>query len=243
MPVIRNIFFTILGDKTVVNSGNFDTKPCTQDRFQPFSFSTSQGNDCIFKKSICSDDGQIVYGIGSRRNDRECRCDYTKSFKFLSTSRKHRCSCDPTEEDCSCFMKSCGPGEVLSPGRNIILKFSRTEISKNWHWIPELNIWLKKRWRFLYLLKSVKYVPSKSSRDDNYSESRHILTVLQHLYFLSSNLNIFLNTIQYIPISFKKNYIGICRWPVESGKCIVLIFALFLHFLIGVRKIFLFTSD
>ncbi|XP_052073566.1 uncharacterized protein LOC127711525 [Mytilus californianus] len=110
------------GDKTVVNSGNFDTKPCSNDRFQPFSFATYQGNDCIFKKIACNDEGQIVNSNGTSRSNRECRCDYTKSFSFLSTNRKNRCSCDPTMEDCSCFRKTCGNGEILSPDYKCINK-------------------------------------------------------------------------------------------------------------------------
>lgn len=104
----------------MVNSGNFDTKPCPPNRFQPFPFVTSQGSDCIFKKTICSDEGHIVYSNENSRNDRTCRCDYTRSFSFLSPSRKNRCSCDPTIEDCSCFMKHCGKGEILSQGRKTL---------------------------------------------------------------------------------------------------------------------------
>lgn len=110
------IHFYISGDKTVVNSGNFDTKPCSPDRLQPFPFSSSQGNDCIYRKSFCSEEGQVVYTNGTTKNDRKCRCDYTKSFHFISTSEKNICSCDPRKEDCSCVIKPCSEGEILSPG-------------------------------------------------------------------------------------------------------------------------------
>ncbi|CAG2252259.1 unnamed protein product [Mytilus edulis] len=103
------------GDKTVVNSGNFDTDSCSFERFQPFSYSTSQGNDCIYKKTICSEIGQLIYSNGTSRNDRKCRCDYTQHFSFVSTKRVDMCSCDPTNEDCSCYTKKCSKGQILTP--------------------------------------------------------------------------------------------------------------------------------
>lgn len=110
---------TSSGDKTVVNSGNFDTESCRNNRFQPFPFSTTKSNDCIFMKTLCSGEGQIVHSNGTSRHDRECRCDYTRGFSFLSNRIKRRCHCDPTTEDCSCFKKVCGKGEILSPGKRV----------------------------------------------------------------------------------------------------------------------------
>ncbi|CAG2185200.1 unnamed protein product [Mytilus edulis] len=110
------------GEKTVVNSGNFDSKPCHPDLYQPFSFSSTAGSDCIFTKTICSEVGQVIKSVGSRKNDRECRCDYSRNFSFLSTKRKSLCSCDPTKEDCSCFIKPCGQEKILSPDYHCIKK-------------------------------------------------------------------------------------------------------------------------
>ncbi|XP_076106133.1 uncharacterized protein LOC143074670 isoform X2 [Mytilus galloprovincialis] len=103
------------GDKTVVNSGNFDTEPCSLDRFQPFSFSTSQGNECVYKKSMCNAEGQLFYNNGTSRYDRKCICDYSKEFIFVSTKRVNMCSCDPKHEDCSCYIKHCSKGQILTP--------------------------------------------------------------------------------------------------------------------------------
>ncbi|VDI83333.1 Hypothetical predicted protein, partial [Mytilus galloprovincialis] len=103
------------GDKTVINSGNFDTESCSFERFQPFSFSTSQGNTCIYKKTVCSEEGQLVYNNGSSVYDRKCRCDYTKNFSFVSTKRINMCFCDPTNEDCSCHIKQCDNEHILTP--------------------------------------------------------------------------------------------------------------------------------
>ncbi|CAC5426462.1 unnamed protein product [Mytilus coruscus] len=107
--------YSDIRDKTVVNSGNFDTVSCSLERFQPFSFSTSQGNDCIYKKAICSEKGQLIYSNGTSRYDRKCRCEYTKNFSFVSTKRVDMCSCDPTTEDCSCYIKRCSKGHILTP--------------------------------------------------------------------------------------------------------------------------------
>ncbi|CAC5426456.1 unnamed protein product [Mytilus coruscus] len=104
------------GDKTVVNSGNFDTESCLLGRFQPFSFSTSQGNNCIYKKTTCIEEGQLIYSNGTSVYDRKCRCDYTKNFSFVSIKRLDMCSCDPTTEDCSCYTKLCSIGQILTPG-------------------------------------------------------------------------------------------------------------------------------
>ncbi|XP_052072647.1 uncharacterized protein LOC127710728 [Mytilus californianus] len=103
------------GDKTVVNSGNFDTESCLLMRFQPFSFSTSQGNNCIYKKTMCIEEGQLIYSNGTSVYDRKCRCDYTKNFSFVSAKRVDMCSCDPTTEDCSCYTKLCSIGQILTP--------------------------------------------------------------------------------------------------------------------------------
>ncbi|XP_052075431.1 uncharacterized protein LOC127712866 [Mytilus californianus] len=103
------------GDKTVVNSGNFDTESCLMERFQPFSFFTSQGNNCIYKKTMCIEEGQLIYSNGTSVYDRKCRCDYTNNFSFVSKKRVDMCSCDPTNEDCSCFIKLCSVGQILTP--------------------------------------------------------------------------------------------------------------------------------
>ncbi|XP_076106131.1 uncharacterized protein LOC143074669 isoform X2 [Mytilus galloprovincialis] len=103
------------GDKTVVNSGNFDTESCQMKGFQPFSFVTTQGNNCIYKKTMCNEEGQLIFNNGTNVNDRKCRCDYTKNFSFVSTKRVDMCSCDPSNEDCSCSIKLCSEGQILTP--------------------------------------------------------------------------------------------------------------------------------
>lgn len=117
IPILCTTTFVIYpGDKTVINSGNFDTESCLLERFQPFSFSTSQANNCIYKKSMCTEEGQLIFNNGTSRDDRQCWCDYTKNFNFVSTKRVNMCSCDPKNEDCSCYKKMCSIGQILTPG-------------------------------------------------------------------------------------------------------------------------------
>lgn len=95
-------------------SGSFTRGNCTQNRYQPFNFQTNGGmSDCIFEKSICNEEGQIVYQADSTKDDRTCRCDYTKNYAFVKTPR-NLCYCNPTEEDCSCYIRSCRLNYTLS---------------------------------------------------------------------------------------------------------------------------------
>ncbi|XP_076080196.1 uncharacterized protein LOC143051010 [Mytilus galloprovincialis] len=76
-------------------------------RYQPFQFQTNDSmSDCIYSKSICNGEGHIVYNDDSSKNDRTCRCDYKRNYSFIKTPR-HVCYCLPSEEDCSCYIKSC----------------------------------------------------------------------------------------------------------------------------------------
>lgn len=88
---------------------------CENDRYQPFLFWTNGSHLCKFEKSFCSEKGQVPYSHGSNIEDSMCRCDYTKGYDFVTRPRK-KCFCIPTEEDCSCFIRQCPSGLVLSPG-------------------------------------------------------------------------------------------------------------------------------
>lgn len=95
-------------------SGDFTREHCVKKRFQPFIFWTNESmSDCIYSKSLCNEKGQIIYNDNSTKDDRTCRCDYTKSYAFLINPR-HVCFCIPTEEDCSCYVKSCPVNFTLS---------------------------------------------------------------------------------------------------------------------------------
>ncbi|CAC5403771.1 unnamed protein product [Mytilus coruscus] len=97
-----------------IHAGDFTRGYCAQERFQPFKFWTNGSmSDCIYFKSNCSEEGQIVYKDNSKKDDSTCRCDYKKNFSFIKTPR-HYCYCLPTEEDCSCYIKSCPDNFSLS---------------------------------------------------------------------------------------------------------------------------------
>lgn len=72
-------------------------------------------SECIYAKSICKGDGQIVYKDDSTKDDRTCRCDYKKNYSFITTPT-NVCYCIPSTEDCSCYTKECPVNFTLSSG-------------------------------------------------------------------------------------------------------------------------------
>ncbi|CAC5358581.1 MSI [Mytilus coruscus] len=106
----------MFGERRVTSNKNFDIKPCTPERYQPVTFSSKQGSACLFQKGKCSEEGQVIYGNGTSKVDRTCRCDYSRGFAFLSTDRTDPCWCNAATEDCSCYKKECNDSQVLSPG-------------------------------------------------------------------------------------------------------------------------------
>ncbi|CAG2225386.1 unnamed protein product [Mytilus edulis] len=58
----------------------FNLAECKAGRYQPIVFTTHGNSGCIFLKSNCDGDGQIVYNNGTSNNDIACRCDYTKGY-------------------------------------------------------------------------------------------------------------------------------------------------------------------
>lgn len=97
--------------------GSLEGVKCTSGRYQPFIFWTNGSNICKFEKSICEDEGQIRYSSGTTKADGTCRCDYTKGYDFV-VRPQHTCFCLPSEEDCSCYIRQCPSGFVLSQGTN-----------------------------------------------------------------------------------------------------------------------------
>lgn len=84
----------------------FNLAECNTGRYQPIIFTTHGNSRCIFLKSKCDEEGQVVYSNGSTINDTTCRCDYTQGYAFVSKP-KHNCFCNPLKEDCSCFRANC----------------------------------------------------------------------------------------------------------------------------------------
>jgi hypothetical protein len=67
---------------------------------------SNEGYTCMYQKSQCSEEGQIVYSNGSAIEDRTCTCDYRAGYAFLREPAG-KCFCSPSVEDCSCYKKTC----------------------------------------------------------------------------------------------------------------------------------------
>ncbi|CAC5359909.1 unnamed protein product [Mytilus coruscus] len=111
-------------------------------------------SDCIYAKSLCSEEGQIVHNDVSPKNDTTCRCDHKKNYSFMKTPR-HVCYCIPTEEDCSCYIKSCPVNSTLAtdyvctsnsykenPKCMDTIRYSKTIGEKTQENMEENNLWL-----------------------------------------------------------------------------------------------------
>ncbi|CAG2195661.1 unnamed protein product [Mytilus edulis] len=99
--------------------------------------------NCIYAKSLCSEEGQIVYTEDSSKNDKTCRCDYRRNYSFTKTP-KHVCYCIPTEEDCSCYIKACQLNFTLSTVIGAIGAFFVA--TENLHQIPFTVSYTAPKW-------------------------------------------------------------------------------------------------
>ncbi|CAC5359852.1 unnamed protein product [Mytilus coruscus] len=109
--------FEAPGQKLIVAGsfqGTLQGSYCDNDFYQPFQFWSSGNSRCVYKKSYCREEGQIISSNGTVKTDSVCRCDYTRGFDFI-VRPKHRCYCVPAKEDCSCYLKLCSSNEILSP--------------------------------------------------------------------------------------------------------------------------------
>ncbi|XP_052063978.1 uncharacterized protein LOC127704121 [Mytilus californianus] len=87
-------------------SGNLDSVRCPPDRYQPRPMFSNVGNKCVYQKSVCNEEGQVVHTNGSTTADMTCRCDYNKGYMFVS-SPMNNCHCTSSQEDCSCYRQTC----------------------------------------------------------------------------------------------------------------------------------------
>ncbi|CAC5409423.1 unnamed protein product [Mytilus coruscus] len=116
------------GQKYVISGRRRNTN-CSNVRYQPFKFYSSELSKCAFVKIQCVEEGQVTFSEGSTREDRTCRCDYTKGYTFLYTP-KHQCFCAPGEADCSCYFANCTQISSLS-SETEVTKTAATDISSN----------------------------------------------------------------------------------------------------------------
>ncbi|CAC5381696.1 unnamed protein product [Mytilus coruscus] len=109
-------------------------KPCSEYKFQPFKFWTNGSSDCVYKKTSCNQEGQMIHNNGTLQTDRVCRCDYTKNYDFVYKPI-NGCFCMPSTEDCSCYRKPCPAGYRLTPEYDCLHK-SKWKLSFS---CPEIN--------------------------------------------------------------------------------------------------------
>ncbi|XP_071179589.1 uncharacterized protein [Mytilus edulis] len=99
------IDYSKIGSKLVFQP-IFNLAYCNDNRYQPFTFSTQGNAECVFPKSNCNEEGQIVYRTGNESVDVACLCNYKRAYAFI-TEPKNKCFCIPTMEDCSCYRVNC----------------------------------------------------------------------------------------------------------------------------------------
>ncbi|VDI49340.1 Hypothetical predicted protein [Mytilus galloprovincialis] len=92
----------------------FNKARCSYKRYQPFPFSTDGNNKCVYQKSFCNEEGQIVHREGSMINDTTCGCDSSQGYIFV-IKPEHNCYCIPSKEDCTCHKLSCNDKDTLCP--------------------------------------------------------------------------------------------------------------------------------
>lgn len=104
----------VLGHKKVF-AGNLHGIKCAKGTYQPFKFWTNGTSDCVYKKSLCNGEGQVVHDTGNNEYDQQCRCDYRQGYDYANKP-KHKCYCQPSVEDCTCYKTYCASGEILTQG-------------------------------------------------------------------------------------------------------------------------------
>lgn len=84
------------------DSGNLNSEICPEDEFQFGPSWSNEQSKCLFRKSLCNEEGQIIYSHENSSRDRRCACDHTDGYK-LTTHPRNRQYCIPFVEDCSCY--------------------------------------------------------------------------------------------------------------------------------------------
>ncbi|CAG2205298.1 unnamed protein product [Mytilus edulis] len=130
----------------------FNLGECNARRYQPIVFTTLGNSECIYSKSKCAEEGQVIFNNDSSSRDVTCRCDYTKGYAFV-TKPKNRCFCKPSEEDCSCVKVTCAK---LTRGEAFVSIYDRYI-----HLSKEDSI-------FLILFSLVLFLYTQNNRKNNY---------------------------------------------------------------------------
>ncbi|XP_052089507.1 uncharacterized protein LOC127726240 [Mytilus californianus] len=108
----KNPDYVTRGEKYVI-TGRLRNVDCSSERYQPFPLWSNVSGVCLFRKTLCEGEGQVVFDNGTLISDGACRCDYTNGYKFIQQP-KQNCFCIPSAEDCSCYISKCAIGSILS---------------------------------------------------------------------------------------------------------------------------------
>ncbi|XP_076085428.1 uncharacterized protein LOC143056231 [Mytilus galloprovincialis] len=105
-----NVYRDMCNKPRILHSGqkyvfqpNLNNATCSATRYQPFLFYTIGNSDCTYQKSLCNSLGQETYKIGNTSVDRKCICNTDRGYSFVRNP-KNQCYCDPSTEDCSCYL-------------------------------------------------------------------------------------------------------------------------------------------
>lgn len=124
------------GHATVIDkkSGHLNTEPCREGTFQRHPYKSNTQCACSETKGHCNKTGQVVSSDGSTTEDRTCRCDFRRGYKF-STKPSNECVCLSSSEDCACIKEDCKMGYRMSPDSQCILEecwYSTTKYCKDY---------------------------------------------------------------------------------------------------------------
>ena len=99
-----------------VKSGSRDAEECSNGSFAPLPSWSNASNECIYLKSKCTEEGQVVYDSESTKTDATCQCDYKSGYKFM-VEPAEKVWCRPWTEDCTCYIHKCPEGNILTSGK------------------------------------------------------------------------------------------------------------------------------
>ena len=117
LTVMLYTFSLFFSGKKRLRSPGINVEDCSNNRYQPFIFTTNGNSDCVFLKSFCEEEGQVIANNGTSSTDGSCRCDYTRGYVYV-TPPSDICSCVPSSEDCNCYLKPCANDEKMTAGKN-----------------------------------------------------------------------------------------------------------------------------
>ncbi|XP_052065953.1 uncharacterized protein LOC127705665 [Mytilus californianus] len=117
-----------LGEEYIISHLPRGEKCKNENKYQPFKLDINVSSECVLRKSLCNEEGQVLFYNGSSKEDRSCRCDFTNSYAFV-VRPQHQCKCLPAMEDCSCYVKKCLPNFKLTSEYMCIHRDNKTFIS------------------------------------------------------------------------------------------------------------------